>query len=147
VVTGGFDTHAMQQTREGNFFNLIANLDDGIKAFYQDLGNQGKLNDTLILEFSEFGRRIDENASEGTDHGAGSNLLVIGGSVRGGLYGTAPDLNPVPDNPTLESNGRDVHFETDFRSVYAAVADQWLKTDSTALLGGDFRNPKLTFLA
>jgi uncharacterized protein (DUF1501 family) len=146
VVTGGFDTHAQQQTREGHFFDLIANLDDGIKAFYEDLANQGKLNDTLILEFSEFGRRIDENASEGTDHGAGSNMLVIGGSVRGGLYGTAPDLNPVPDNLTLESKASDVHFETDFRSVYAAVADQWLKTDSAALLGGDFRNAKLTFL-
>jgi uncharacterized protein (DUF1501 family) len=146
VVTGGFDTHAQQQTRDGNFFKLIANLDDGIKAFYQDLANQGKLNDTLILEFSEFGRRINENASAGTDHGAGSNMLAIGGSVRGGLFGTAPDLNPVPDNPTLESSGADVHFETDFRSVYAAVADQWLKTDSATLLGGDWRNPKLTFL-
>ena len=61
-------------------------------------------------------------------------------------YGTAPDLNPLPDNPTLEAKGNDVRYETDFRSVYAAVAEQWLKTDSAPLLGGDFRNPKLTFL-
>lgn len=146
VRTGGFDTHSQQQTRQGHFFNLMAMVDDGLTAFYHDLAKQGKLNDTLLLEFSEFGRRIDENASAGTDHGAASNLLLLGGTVRGGLYGTAPSLNPLPDNPTLESNGRDVRHEIDFRSVYAAVADQWLQTDSVALLGGNFRNPKLTFL-
>jgi uncharacterized protein (DUF1501 family) len=146
VRTGGFDTHAQQQTREGNFFNLMATVDDGLAALYQDLSKQGRLNDTLILEFSEFGRRIDENVSAGTDHGAGSTMLVIGGTVRGGIYGTAPDLNPAPDNPTLESNGRDVRFQTDFRAVYATIAEQWLKTDSVPLLGGSFRDPKLSFL-
>jgi uncharacterized protein (DUF1501 family) len=146
VRAGGFDTHAQQQTRQGTFFDLMATVDDGLAALYQDLAKQGRLSDTLILEFSEFGRRIDENVSAGTDHGAGSNMLAIGGAVRGGLYGTAPDLNPAPGNPTLESNGRDVRFETDFRSVYAAVAEQWLKTDSIPLLGGNFRNPRLTFL-
>jgi len=146
VRTGGFDTHAQQQTREGNFFNLMATVDDGLTAFYQDLAKQGRLNDTLILEFSEFGRRIDENVSAGTDHGAGSTMLLLGGTVRGGLYGTAPNLDPMPDNPTLESNGRDVRFETDFRAVYSTVAEQWLKTDPVPLLGGDYRNPRLTVL-
>jgi uncharacterized protein (DUF1501 family) len=146
VRTGGFDTHAQQQTREGNFFDLVAIVDDGLKAFYQDLTNQGLINNTLILQFSEFGRRINENASQGTDHGAGNNMLLLGGTVRGGLYGTAANLNPSPDNPTLESNGGDIRHETDFRAVYAAVADQWLKADSTTLLGANYRNPKQTFL-
>jgi uncharacterized protein (DUF1501 family) len=66
--------------------------------------------------------------------------------VRGGLYGTAPNLNPDPKNPTLENAAGDIHFETDFRSVYARVLDGWLGTDSTALLGGDFRQGGLAFI-
>jgi uncharacterized protein (DUF1501 family) len=71
---------------------------------------------------------------------------VIGGAVRGGIYGTAPDLNPRPDNPTLENGGGDVTYETDFRSVYAKVLDGWMGTNSTAILGGDFRNGAPAFL-
>ena len=68
----------------------------------------------------------------------------MGGRVNGGLYGTAPNLNPDPQNPTLENNGADVRFETDFRSVYARIIDSWLGGDSRAILGGDFRNrPRL----
>ena len=66
--------------------------------------------------------------------------------MRGGLYGTAASLNPDPQNPTLENNGGDVRYETDFRSVYARILDQWLGADSVALLGGDFRKPSLTFI-
>jgi uncharacterized protein (DUF1501 family) len=66
-------------------------------------------------------------------------MMAIGGGVRGGIYGTAPDLNPTPGNPTLENGGGDVTYETDFRSVYAKVLDGWLGADSTAILGGNFR--------
>jgi uncharacterized protein (DUF1501 family) len=66
-------------------------------------------------------------------------MMAAGGLVRGGLYGTAPSLDPNPANPTLENNGGDVRFETDFRSVYARVLDNWLGANSTAILGGDFR--------
>ena len=66
-------------------------------------------------------------------------MMVIGGGVRGGIYGTAASLNPRPDNPTLENNGGDVTYETDFRSVYARVLDRWLGADSAAILGGNFR--------
>jgi uncharacterized protein (DUF1501 family) len=136
VQTGGYDTHASQNaTYEG----LMGTLNDGLFAFYQDLSNQGLLNDTLVLQFSEFGRRINENGSGGTDHGAASVMMAIGGRVRGGIYGTAPSLSPDPGNPTLENNGNDVRHETDFRSVYARVIDGWLGGDSTAILGGDFR--------
>ena len=67
-------------------------------------------------------------------------------SSNGGLYGTAPSLNPDPANPTLENSGGDVHFETDFRTVYAQVLERWLGANSISILGGDFRNPGLTFI-
>lgn len=141
VQTGGFDTHASQNPNAANgaYYNLMTNLNGGITAFYQDLANQGLLNDTLILQFSEFGRRITENGSQGTDHGAGSAMMAIGGSVRGGIYGTAPNLRMGNDNPTLENNSADVRFETDFRSVYSKVIDSWLGADSVSILNGNYR--------
>ncbi|HEX7940444.1 MAG TPA: DUF1501 domain-containing protein [Gemmatimonadaceae bacterium] len=147
VTTGGFDTHSAQNPNQanGSYFTLMATLNDALFAFYTDLTNQGLLGDTLVLSFSEFGRRITENGSSGTDHGAASVMLAMGGRVNGGLYGTAPNLNPDPANPTLE-NGADVKFETDFRSVYARVIDSWLGADSRAILNGDFRNAGLTFI-
>jgi uncharacterized protein (DUF1501 family) len=148
VTTGGFDNHSGQGVNvdKGTYNTLMGTLNDGLFAFYTDLRNQGMLDDTLIVSFSEFGRRVTENGSQGTDHGAASVMLALGGRVNGGLYGTAPSLNPDPGNPTLENNGADVHFETDFRSVYAQVIEKWLGTDSIALLGGDFRKPSLTFI-
>jgi uncharacterized protein (DUF1501 family) len=140
VQTGGFDTHSGQgNAGGGSYANLMATVGDGILAFYNDLQNQGLLNNTLMVQFSEFGRRISENGSQGTDHGAGGMMLAIGGSVRGGIYGTAANLNPTPDNATLENAGGDVTYQTDFRSVYASVLDGWLGTNSTAILGGNFR--------
>jgi uncharacterized protein (DUF1501 family) len=139
VQTGGYDTHAGQGTNAANgaYTNLMATLNDGIFAFYQDLRNQGLLNDTLVLQFSEFARRISENSSQGTDHGAASVMMAIGGGVRGGLFGTAPNLQN--GHPTLENNSADVKFETDFRSVYTKVIDNWLGSNSVSILGGDFR--------
>ena len=140
VQTGGFDTHAGQGVQGGGTYgNLMGTYGDGIRAFYTDLRNQGLLNDTLVLQFSEFGRRISENGSQGTDHGAAGVMMAIGGAVRGGLYGSAASLDPNPDNPALENNGNDVRHETDFRSIYARVLDNWLGASSTAILGGDFR--------
>ena len=141
VQTGGYDTHAAQAPNQngGSYNTLMGTLNDALLAFYQDLLNQGLLGDTLVLQFSEFGRRINENGSQGTDHGAASVMMAMGGGVRGGIYGTAPNLNPTPDNPTLENSGNDVHYETDFRSVYARVIDSWLGADSVSVLGGNFR--------
>jgi uncharacterized protein (DUF1501 family) len=138
VQTGGFDTHAQQGNVGGGVYaNLMSTVSDSVRAFYNDLRNQGLLNDTMILEFSEFGRRVFENGSQGTDHGAAAVMMAIGGPVRGGIYGTAPSLDP--NSPTLENNGGDVRYETDFRSVYARVLDNWLGASSTSILGGDFR--------
>ena len=148
VTTGGFDTHSGQNVNavNGAYFNLMATLNDGLIAFYNDLKNQGLLEDTLVLSFSEFGRRITENGSQGTDHGSASVMLAMGGRVNGGLYGTAANLNTDPANPTLENAAGDIRFETDFRSVYARVIDNWLGGDSTRLLNGSFRNASLTFV-
>ncbi len=148
VQTGGYDTHAGQNTNQANgaYTQLMAILNDGVTAFYTDLLRQGLLGDTLVLQFSEFGRRINENASAGTDHGAGSVMMVMGGGVRGGIYGTAANLRSTPDNPTLENSGNDVRYETDFRSVYARVIDQWLGGNSVQVLNGDFRSGAPAFV-
>jgi len=73
-------------------------------------------------------------------------MMAMGGLVQGGLYGTAASLNPDPANPTLENNGGDVRYETDFRAVYARAIDNWLGVNSVTLLGGDFRKSTLTFI-
>jgi uncharacterized protein (DUF1501 family) len=137
VQTGGFDTHSAQGGAGGAYGNLMGTLGDGLAAFHGDLRNQGLAHDTTVLVFSEFGRRISENGSRGTDHGAAGVMLALGGVVRGGVYGTAASLQF--GSPTLENSSGDVRHETDFRSVYAAVLDHWFGVDSAAVLGGDFR--------
>ncbi len=137
VQTSGYDTHAQQGAGGGSYGNLMGTLGDGLWAFYSDIRNRGLDRDTTVIVFSEFGRRVSENGSGGTDHGAAGLMFVLGGSVRGGLYGTAASLQP--GHPTLENNSGDVRFETDFRSVYARVLDQWLGVDSVPILNGDFR--------
>jgi uncharacterized protein (DUF1501 family) len=148
VQTGGYDTHSGQNTNVANgaYNTLMTTLNDALFAFYTDLLNQGLLSDTLVLQFSEFGRRISENGSTGTDHGAAGLMFAMGGTVRGGIYGTAASLRAAPDNPTLENNSGDVRHETDFRSVYARVIDDWLGASSVTILGGDFRTSAPEFL-
>ena len=152
VTTGGFDTHSGQGVNPttGAYYRLMANIDDGLTAFYNDLSAQGLLTDTLVLSFSEFGRRISENstgtANAGTDHGSAACMMALGGLVNGGLYGTAANLAPGTTNATLENNSADIRYETDFRSVYARVIDNWLGASSVAILGADFRKASLTFV-
>jgi uncharacterized protein (DUF1501 family) len=138
VTTGGYDTHSGQGGGGGGAYaNLMGTLGDGLGAFYNDIRNQGLASDTTVIVYSEFSRRISENGSQGTDHGAAGLMMVLGGSVRGGLYGSAPTLSP--GHPTLENSSGDVHYETDFRSVYAKLLDSWLGVNSVPILGGDFR--------
>jgi len=139
VTTGGFDTHANQNPVNGAYNTLMATMNNGLTAFYNDLKNQGLFDSTLIIVFSEFGRRITENGSSGTDHGAAGVMMAMGGLVRGGLYGTAARLRQDPANPGLENNAGDVRHETDFRAVYARVLDDWLGANSVQILGADFR--------
>ena len=97
----------------------------------EDLAAHGNDQRVLTLTFSEFGRRIDENGSRGTDHGEASPLFLIGGGVKGGLYGALPDLS--------DTNMGNVRYTIDFRSVYATVLERWLGRPSATVLNGAFQ--------
>jgi uncharacterized protein (DUF1501 family) len=125
--TGGFDTHANQPNSQAN---ALAAVGDAMAAFMKDMELQGRAQDVIVMTFSEFGRRVHENGSMGTDHGAASVLFVAGGAVRGGQFGAYPSLSDL-------DNG-DLHFTTDFRSVYSAILDKWLGVRSEQVLGGTF---------
>jgi uncharacterized protein (DUF1501 family) len=128
VTLGGFDTHADQGATQAK---LLQDLADSLTAFYADLTAHGAAQDVVVMTWSEFGRRVEENASLGTDHGTAAPLFVLGDAVRGGIYGEPPDLN------TLDGSGN-LKFTTDFRSVYATILDAWLGAPAHAILGGDF---------
>jgi len=127
VQHGSFDTHVNQKATQDR---LLGQFSDAIKAFYDDLAAHGNDSRVLTMTFSEFGRRIAENASRGTDHGEASPLFLIGGGVKGGIYGAYPDLSA--------SNMGNVRFQTDFRSVYATVLERWLGRPSEKILQGQF---------
>ena len=146
VQTDGYDTHAGQDTTTGYYAGLLSTLDQAVLAFRNDLTNHGLFDSSMVLQFSEFGRCVSENGSQGTDHGAAGLMMALGGGVSGGLYGTAASMADTPDNPTLENEGRDVKHQTDFRSVYARVIDDWLGANSIALLGSDFRSSSVDFV-
>ena len=127
VQHGSFDTHVNQKAVQDR---LLAELSDALSAFYSDLGAHGNDKNVLTMTFSEFGRRVGENASRGTDHGEASPVFLIGGGVKGGIYGEYPDLNKL--------NMGNLAFNTDFRSVYATVLEKWLGRPSSQILAGTF---------
>jgi uncharacterized protein (DUF1501 family) len=128
VSHGGFDTHNQQ----GNSHDrLLGQLDDALKSFFADLKGQGNADRVTLMTFSEFGRRVKENNSAGTDHGKASCLFVAGAPVKGGLYGKQPSLTELDQG--------DLKHSIDFRSVYATVLEDWLKTKSSPILKGDYR--------
>jgi uncharacterized protein (DUF1501 family) len=129
VSQGGYDTHTNQT---GQHQRLLRELGDAIHAFVQDLQAQGNLERVLLMTFSEFGRRVAENANGGTDHGAAAPMFVIGNKVKSGLHGRYPSLAPGD-----LFNG-DLTFNIDFRAVYAALLEQWLRTPSEPILGRKF---------
>lgn len=129
VSQGGYDTHANQTPTQQR---LLAEMSGGVKAFFEDLKAMGQDQRVLLMTFSEFGRRVAQNANGGTDHGAAAPMFLAGPKVKAGFAGTAPSLAPKD-----LLNG-DVRFTTDFRSVYAGVLENWLKTDSAAILGRKF---------
>lgn len=98
----------------------------------EDLKAQGNLERVLVMPFSEFGRHVAENASGGTDHGAAAPMFVIGNKVKAGVFGNHPSLAPA------DLNQGDLQYTVDFRSVYAGVLEQWLKTKSEPVLGRNF---------
>lgn len=129
VSQGGYDTHTNQT---GTHERLLKDLGDSTKSFVTDLKAQGNLSRVLVMTFSEFGRRVTENASGGTDHGAAAPMFVIGNKVKAGLLGKYPSLAPS------DLFQGDLKFNLDFRSVYAGVLENWLKTKSAPILGRQF---------
>jgi len=124
---GSFDTHA----NEANTLQtLLGSLSDGVDKFMQDAAAGGFADRVAILVWTEFGRRVAENASAGTDHGTAAPMFLIGEGVRGGLYGAYPSLTDL--------DAGDLKMSVDFRSVYASSLSQWLNADDRAILGADW---------
>jgi uncharacterized protein (DUF1501 family) len=127
VSIGSFDTHAGQRPQQDRLLGYLAT---GIKAFYADLAAHGMADQVLVMTFSEFGRRVAQNASNGTDHGTAAPLFLVGSRVKGGLYGQQPSLSDLDQG--------DLKFNTDFRSVYATVIERWMGRDPADVIAGTF---------
>jgi uncharacterized protein (DUF1501 family) len=127
VQLGSFDTHT---TQKGTQDRLLADFAAGMSAFYADLAAHGNDRRVLTMTFSEFGRRVAENGSRGTDHGTAAPVFVIGGGVKGGIYGEHPSLDAL-DNGNLA-------YTTDFRSIYATVLEKWLQRPASPIVGSGF---------
>lgn len=117
VSKGGFDTHSDQGGTQGGHASLLADVADGLAAFFDDLAQDGLDDRVLVMTFSEFGRTLIENGSRGTDHGAGAPMLLFGPGLRGGLFGQQSDLTTL--------YGGDPLFTTDYRQVYASLLQDW----------------------
>ena len=121
---GSFDTHINQQFTQQRLFTEI---NDAVAAFTKDLKANGRFEDVLLMTFSEFGRRVSQNASGGTDHGTANNMFFIGGGLKQkGLINALPDLTDLDDG--------DLKYKVDFKSVYATVLNKWLGADDAAIL-------------
>ena len=130
VSLGSFDTHVAQEQQQKRLFD---ELNDAVKAFTTDLKNNNRFQDVLMMTFSEFGRRVSQNASNGTDHGTANNMFFISGGLKQkGLLNALPDLNDLKEG--------DLKHKVDFRDVYATVMNNWLGTDDKTILGGKFNH-------
>ncbi len=131
----GFDTHAGQGGAQGRHAGLLGQYGDALRAFYADLKAQGNAERVLTMTFSEFGRRVSQNASGGTDHGAAAPMFLAGPMVRSGVLGEHPSL--------VDLDNGDLKYGVDFRSIYAGVLEGWLKVDTEPVLGRGFRAAKI----
>jgi uncharacterized protein (DUF1501 family) len=134
AALSGFDTHVDQTGRQDRLLKTYA---EAVDALVQDLDRQGNFERAIILTFSEFGRRVSENASGGTDHGTANNVFVLGKKLK-----TPGFVNGVPDLKSLDEG--DLIYQIDFRSVYATLLSRWMDADPTKVLHEDF--PLLKFL-
>jgi uncharacterized protein (DUF1501 family) len=132
VSMGGFDTHANQPNSHGN---LMRQLGDAMLAFQNDLKAQGNDGRVMTMCFSEFGRRVRQNASNGTDHGTAGPVFVVGPNVNPGLQGKYPSLTDL--------DGGDLKFTTDFRGVYQELLGKWMKAPTREVLGGTYQAPSI----
>ncbi len=127
VELAGFDSHNNQRGQHDGRMRI---LDGALSAFLDDLKGRSIEDDVMVVVFSEFGRRVKENGSRGTDHGTAGPMLVLGSKVKGGLYGKHPSMTDLDEG--------DLKFTTDFRSVYATAIQSWLGADSTKVLGAKY---------
>lgn len=150
VSQGGYDTHANQAAQAdpingGDHATLLDTFDKAIGAFLTEMDLSGNLGRVVLMTFSEFGRRVNENGSLGTDHGAANCLFVAGGGVAGGVYGGQPDLvNQIRGN---------LAYKVDFRSVYSRVIESWFGQQASPVFGSDIYSqiiapdlPKIPFI-
>ncbi len=129
VSQGGYDTHTNQrQGQDGR----LKELGDAVKAFTDDLTAMGEFDRVMVMTFSEFGRRVTENGSRGTDHGAAAPMFLVGSKIKSGLLGAEPSLAPA------DLKDGDIQYNTDFRSIYASILQDWMKTNSLPILGKQF---------
>ncbi len=128
LTLGSFDTH---QNQVGTQAGLLKQLGEGMAALKSALTELGAWDRTLVMTFSEFGRRAKQNSSGGTDHGTAAPHFIAGGAVRGGMYGKAPDLNRLDGN-------QNVLYTTDFRQIYTTVAQQWWGVNAEPVVRGTF---------
>ncbi len=129
----GFDTHVNQKARQERLLKIYS---DSVSVFIKDLKSHGLFNDTAIMTFSEFGRRVEENASRGTDHGAGNTLFLMNGNLKTpGFYNGMPNLSDLDDG--------DLRYQVDFREIYSNVLEDWLESKSRIIEGV---NKKLSIL-
>ena len=123
-----FDTHVHQADLHTRLLMYTA---DAVRGFMRDLERIGRADDVAMMMFTEFGRRVEENASGGTDHGTATPMFVVGSGVRGGLYGDHPSLTDLDDG--------NLKMTTDFRRVYATMIEDWMHyADTASLLKGDY---------
>ena len=130
VGIDGFDTHA-QQNQQGGHADLWGDIDASLAAFHAELTAMGAADDVVVLVYSEFGRRVEENGSRGTDHGTAAPMFAFGNPVTGGVYGPDADLVNLDGGDNL------VH-EVDFREVYSTIIERWLGGDSSVVLNGTY---------
>jgi uncharacterized protein (DUF1501 family) len=130
VTYGGFDNHAGEDVDHDP---LLTDVSAAIRAFFDDLDGHGKSHDVLLMTWSEFGRRAEDNGSNGTDHGTSAPHFVVGDAVIPGIHGDPPDLSRLDDNGNLA-------IESDFRSYYGTILSDWLGADSAAILGAGWPN-------
>ncbi|MET0298891.1 MAG: DUF1501 domain-containing protein, partial [Flavitalea sp.] len=127
---GSFDTHVAQNNKQTQLFKA---MNEAVHAFVKDLKNNDRFDDVLLMSFSEFGRRVGQNASNGTDHGTANNMFFLSGGLKQkGL------LNPLPDLTDLQDG--DLKFQVDFKDIYATVLHNWLKANDQQILGGNFKH-------
>ncbi|HVK97556.1 MAG TPA: DUF1501 domain-containing protein [Flavisolibacter sp.] len=134
VSLGSFDTHINQPAQQQRLFKQ---MNDAVTAFIKDLKANNRFNDVLFFTFSEFGRRVSQNASNGTDHGTANNMFLMSGGLKEkGILNSLPDLNDLDEG--------DLKYKVDFKNVYATVLDKWLGADDKKILNKSFN--KLNFI-